>query len=204
MYNWSGNFRVIILLFFATNCYSQSIEQAPVSTVFRANMLNPGLSYELPVGLHQTAVLFGGVNTSFGLGFSSSLGTNAFIYFDPGFGAQYRYYYNSRKRTEKGKRTALNSMNYVAPVYSVIFTDGQITENALLEEENNRPVQTVGAVWGLQRNYKNRFSLDLNLGLGYVFGKSTFYSNNNQVEQRNSGNATVIIDLELGFWLNKK
>ena len=61
MFNWSGNFRVIILLFFATNCYSQSIEQAPVSTVFRANMLNPGLSYELPVGLHQTAVLFGGV-----------------------------------------------------------------------------------------------------------------------------------------------
>lgn len=204
MFNWSGNFRVIFLLFFATNCYSQSIEQVPVSTVFRVNVLNPGLSYELPVGLHQAAILYGGVNTSFGLGFSSSLGTNAFINFDPGFGAQYRYYYNGRKRTEKGKRTELNSMNYLAPVYSVIFTDGRISENALQEEENSRPVHTVGAVWGLQRNYKSRFSLDLNLGLGYVFGKSTFYGINDQVEQRTSGNATAIIDIELGFWLNKR
>jgi len=188
----------------ATVSYGQSIEQAPVSTVFRVNVLNPGLSYELPLGQHQTAIFSGGVNTSFGLGFSSSLGTNAFIYFNPGFGAQYRYYYNSRKRTEKGKRTELNSMNYVAPVYSVIFTDGQISENAFLEEENSRPVHTVGAVWGLQRNYKSRFSLDLNLGLGYVFGKSTFYGINDQVEQRTSGNVTAIIDIELGFWLNKR
>lgn len=204
MINWSGNFRLLLLLFLATNSFGQSIEQAPVSTVFRVNMLNPGLSYELPLGHHQTAVLYGGVNTSFGLGFSSSLGTNAFIYFDPGFGAQYRYYYNSSKRTEKGRRTEMNSRNYVAPVYSVIFTDGQISENAYLEEENSRPVHTVGAVWGIQRNYKSRFSLDLNLGLGYVFGKSAFYGSNDQVEHRTTGNATAIIHLELGFWLNKR
>lgn len=98
----------------------------------------------------------------------------------------------------------MNSVNYVAPVYSVLFNDGQISENAYPEEENNRPVHTVGAVWGIQWNYKSRFSLDLNLGLGYGFGKSTFYGNNNQLEQRTSCNATAIIHLQLGFWLNKR
>jgi hypothetical protein len=44
----------------------------------------------------------------------------------------------------------------------------------------------------------------LNLGLGYVFVKSTFYGINNQLEQRTSGNATAIIHLQLGFWLKKR
>lgn len=204
MHKAVGRFGLLTLLFIAGKCYAQSGETEDASTVFRANVLNPGLSYEIPIAPKQTILMFGGLHTSFGFGYSSSLGTTTSFGLNPIIGAEYRYYYNGRKRRDKGRRTALNSMNYLAPVYNVIFSDYQIDEEASVEESSIRPVHTIGAVWGFQRNYKSRFSLDINLGGAYVFASSTFYESDGKVETRTTGKFTTTSQIQIGFWLNKR
>ncbi len=103
------------------------------------------------------------MNTSFGLGYSSSLGNTSFIYFDPALTIQYRYYYNYIKREAKGKRTEMNSLNYVCSILQTVFSKENIS-SSYYPETNQRAINTFGLAWGFQRNFQNRFSLDLNLG----------------------------------------
>ena len=204
MHKIIGKAGLLALFFIAGKCHAQSGENENVTTVFRANVLNPGLSYEIPTAPKQTILMHGGLHTSFGFGYSSSLGTTTSFGLDPIIGAEYRFYYNGRKRMDKGKRTALNSMNYLAPVYHVLFSDYQIDEEASVEESNIRPVHTIGAVWGFQRNYKSRISLDINLGGAYVFATSTFYESDGKVETRTTGKFTTTGQIQIGFWLDKR
>jgi hypothetical protein len=71
-------------------------------------------------------------------------------------------------------------------------------------EINRRACNTVGVVWGFQRNYRKRFSLDLNLGLGYLFSTATVLDNTGQTVRENLGEFTTLGQLTLGFWLNKR
>ncbi|ULQ50865.1 hypothetical protein [Flavihumibacter fluvii] len=204
MINGLKKFWGCFLLVLAIDSQAQSVDNTTLSQVVRVNILNPGLSYELPVSRMQTLLMAGGLNTSFGVGFSSSLGTSAFISFVPGVNAQYRFYYNARKRHEKGKRTAMNSLNYIAPAYEVLFSAYNVDEDAIDEESHVRPIHTIGAVWGIQRNYKTRFSLDLSLGIGYQIAESTYYDAVDQYYTSIKGTPTAIIKLQLGIWVNKK
>ena len=100
---------------------------------------------------------------------------------------QYRYYYNYAKRTAKKLRTELNSLNYIAPSFSV-------SNLRPVKGGNRNWITQTGVLWGIQRNYASRFSLDLSLGLAYLSGASGV-SNNNKINP--AGN------FSLGFWLKK-
>lgn len=186
-------------------CHAQSHTNTDVTNITKLTFLNPGISYETRVGKWQTIYAQGFLNTSAYFSWSSSLGTNSGVYFDPAATAQYRYYYNAANREAKGKRTEMNSMNYVAGIVETIFTQAAADEYHL-KEVDRRPVTTIGCAWGIQRNGLKRFSLDLNLGIGYLFTKGTMYNGDYSTDTHtvNVSKITGIGQLNLGFWLNKK
>ncbi|MCU7551189.1 DUF3575 domain-containing protein [Chitinophagaceae bacterium LB-8] len=190
-----------VLLISSFQSFSQENQSTEVTNVTKANFLSPGVSVERKVGKLQTISLQAYMSTSAYFFYSSSLGTDAGISFDPALSAQYRYYYNAAKRQEKGKRTEMNSMNYVGAVWETLFSKDAVTDSGI-EQENRRPVNSIGIVWGLQRNYQKRFSLDLNLGAGYMFAKETEFDEGRYITSTKSM-ITPLGQLSLGFWLNK-
>jgi hypothetical protein len=198
------------LLFFALFlplgfCHAQSHTPADVTHITKLTFFNPGISYEARVGRLQSVYVQAFMNTTAYYTWSSNFGSQGDIYFDPAATAQYRYYYNAVNREAKGKRTAMNSLNYVGGVVETIFSRA-VMDEFNLPEADRRPVTTLGVVWGLQRNGLRRFSLDLNLGIGYLFTKGTVYKGGYSYEPQsvNVSRFTTLGQLNLGFWLNKK
>ncbi len=103
---------------------------------------------------------------------------------------------------EKERRTELNSMNYLAFVSEFMASKTALTDN-YLSQDRRRLVSRFGIVWGLQRNYLGRFSLDLNLGIGYLVAKGTRF-HNGQSTTKTVAIPTSIGQLNLGIWLNKR
>jgi hypothetical protein len=206
--------RYLLFLFFmafSTSCFAQEKTQSEIVNVTKINFLNPGISYEKPVGKFQSLVGQAFLSTTFSFGYSSGLselygGSSGFqsdISFDPALSLQYRFYYNYEKRQKKGKRTEMNSLNYFSPTLMTVFSKARISSSHYMET-NRRAMNTVGVVWGFQRNYRKRFSLDLNLGLGYLFTTARVPDNTGQAVRENVGEFTTLGQLTLGFWLNKR
>ena len=194
---------VFIMMHLTSQVFCQDRINVDVTRVTRAAFLNPGFSYENKIGKLQTIYLTAYLATSAYYYSSSSLGTDAKIYFDPALRVQYRYYYNAAARVRKGRQTERNSMNYIGPLFDVTFTKAAMNDHSY-EEENRRPVSTIAFVWGIQRNYLKRFSLDLNLGLGYSFTKGTEVSFNGQTAHVSQSAVSTPGYLSLGFWLDKR
>lgn len=193
----------LLLIFISTNCFSQHKEEPDITDVTKVTFFNPGASYEKRIGKLQSLYAQAFMSTSLGLGFSDALGTTFNIHFDPGFTLQYRYYYNSAKREAKGKRTEMNSLNYVSAISETVFSNGKISSD-YLPEEKKRAINILGVAWGFQRNYRKRFSLDLNLGIGYLFTTATTTDDTGQHSTGNVGQLTTTSQFNLGFWLNKR
>lgn len=186
----------VLLVLFSTKCLAQTED---VTNVAKVTLLNPGVSYEARIGKYQTvhAQLF--MNTS-AYGATDAFGNIDYdFYFDPAATLQYRYYYNAQKRLERDKRIDKNSMNYLAGVTEVFLSKMPLTQGAQLEQDR-RAVWRFGAVWGLQRNFEKHFSLDLNLGLGYLSSKETIYGRTFQPQTVNVGQATFLGQFNIGFW----
>lgn len=157
------HFLFVGLLFFSLfSLYAQ--QQTGVEKgLLSVNILTPGLEYEL--GLTNTTTLDFRVGTGFA--YQKNMFDEGYgIY--PIFGAQYRYYYNFKKRSEKGKNTASNNANYLA--LSSAIQSGRPIIGEL--EYYDDYFGVIGPVWGLQRYYGSGFKLDLNLGAGYSFNNS--------------------------------
>ena len=179
-------------------------QESDIRNLTKINFFHPGISQELRVAKLQSVHLQAFMNTSAYFSASSSLGTHGGVYFDPALALQYRYYYNSAARAARGKRTEMNNLNYFSGVLQTVWSDAAITDEHVTEEKR-RPVNTVGAVWGLQRNGLKRFSLDLNLGIGYMFAKGTKLDfNTGSLYSSPVSRLTTIGQLSLGFWLNKR
>ncbi|QNA43222.1 hypothetical protein [Lacibacter sediminis] len=115
--------------------------------------------------------------------------------------SQLRYYYNFALREQKEKNIAHNSANYISFLakysYSGItyYRGDSFSEsvggprNYSVKEASHMP--NVGIVWGIQRNYKNRFSIDCSVG-------PSLYAPlvNNEFN--------FIADISIGIWLGKK
>jgi hypothetical protein len=191
---------LVTLLLVCTASFSQ--EETDITNLTKLTFLNPGMSQEVRVAKLQSVYLQAFMNTSAYFSYSSSLGTDGGVYFDPAATAQYRYYYNAKKRVEKGKRTGMNSLNYITGLVETVFTTAAISEGDL-NEEKRRPVAKIGAAWGIQRNGTKRFGLDLNLGLGYAFAKGTEYDINGLTKSSAVSQFTLLGQLNLGFWFGK-
>jgi hypothetical protein len=197
------NLLFVFLIAISTNCFSQEKLPSHIVDVTKATFLNLGISYEKSVGKYQSILGQAFMNTALSISYSGALGNTSSITFDPALSFQYRYYYNYNKRQRKGKRTEMNSLNYLSPTFETIFSKSRISLFHFVEEKR-RPINTVGMVWGIQRNYKGRFSLDLNLGLGYLFTTATLPDNTGKTIKENVGNISTLGQLNLGFWLNKR
>lgn len=190
------------VLVFAITVSAQKSE-IDVTNVTKVTMLNPGLSYEARVAKFQTLYLHGFMAPSGYFAYSDALGVQSSFYLDPAADLQYRFYYNGMKRAEMEKRTEMNSMNYVTIMSEVVFSKTRLSDS-YIEESNRRAITRFGVGWGMQRNYAKRFSLDLNMGFGYLMSTGTQYVGGGQTMKRNISNATFMGQLNLGFWLNRR
>lgn len=171
----------------------QSGNEQGVVNLTKISFLSPGVSYEQKIGRFQTLYGCAFFNPSGYFGYSSTLGTSSHLYLDPAITIQYRYYYNAFRRGTKGRNIDMNNLNYVAPVFKTTF-------NA---ENSQRSIHKTGIVWGLQRNYRRRFSLDLNIGLGYAFGREG-RAESGEITGEQISEFTTIGQLNLGIWLNAR
>jgi putative salt-induced outer membrane protein YdiY len=199
---------VMGLFAISANSFAQD-STAQLTTVTKASFLNPGISYEMPVKPNKTVYAQVSLSPSAYFSYSDALDAYGNISFDPAFTVQYRYYYNIQKRSAAGKRIERNSANYIAPMFEVLASEAYTYRRSVLNSEF-RPVFHFGAVWGLQRNFAKRFSLDLNIGPGIALTKEEYISyidyRNQRYEwgDRNVANFTILSQLNLGFWLNKR
>ena len=177
--------------------------ETDVTNVTKVTILNPGVSYEARVGKFQTVYAQAFMSASGYFSYSDAMGVDSKFYFDPAADLQYRFYYNGMKRFEMEKRTEMNSMNYVTIMSEFIFSKMRLSDS-YVDESSRRAISKFGVGWGFQRNYAQRFSLDLNLGVGYLISKGTQYMPNNQSMKRNISMPTAMSQLNLGFWLNRK
>jgi len=195
-------FTFISCIFIFSNCFSQASD-ADVMNVFKITILNPGISYEKALMKYQALYVQVFVNFSATLSDDLSQETTDFnLYVDPAITGQYRYYYNFNIRVKNDKRVERNSANYFAADYEGLFSKLPISDS-YVEESERRLLNRMGVVWGFQRNYKWKFSLDFNVGLGYMFGKSTEYDylQNNNIS-KSQGRVTLLSQINIGFWLN--
>ncbi len=174
-----------------------------VVPVAKATLLAPGFSFEVPTGRQQTLLLHAFASPSFSLFWGAGSGLDASFTLSPSMSAEYRFYYNYARRRQQGRRTDLNSLNYLAPVAMVNFSKNAMADDHLTEEKL-RGIYTAAFVWGFQRNYKGRFSLDLGLGPAVSFGRALVPGASGNVQRTNHTSVWLLTNLTLGIWLNKR
>ncbi len=174
-----------------------------VIDISKVTLLMPGFSYEKVIGKFQTLQAYALYNVySYSKSSNGNVQTN--YYFDPTIMLSYRYYCNHDRRQDLGKVTERNTMNYIGPFAQLFFSKIPVGSRAF-ENVNRRPVYMFGVLYGLQRNYKSHFSLDINFGVGVYTGKSIVYEpiSRTNIERSNS-QFTIPGQITLGFWLGGK
>ena len=198
---FSNKIFLLLVILISANCFSQKDINTDIRNVTKITFFNPGVSYEKKIGKLQSLYAQAFLSTSIYLGYSSSLGSTSGINMYPALALQYRYYYNAARRKAKGKRTEMNSLNYVSALVETDFYRENVSSNG---EKQLRASKIFGVVWGFQRNYQKRFSLDLNLGVSYVYSKETTIDDAGQYTTKNVGEFTNLGQIGLGFWLNRR
>jgi hypothetical protein len=183
------------------NGYSQDKGDAVTTNVSKITFL--GMGYEKSIGKNQSVNFRACMNAAGTFSYSSSFGNMSEFYFDPAIAIEYRYYYNLGKRSNRDKRTDMNSADYLAAVFQDVFSKRRISSSYYVED-NRRPIYHMGIVWGMQRNYKGRFSLDGNIGPGYLFTTGLKPDNTGAPIKENIGQFSVVWQFSVGFWLNKR
>ena len=181
---------------------SAQTEPAEIRNMTKLSFLSPGVIYEARTGAHQSlrGHVFAGVG--FAYSYSSTFGSNFEFDVNPGVGLQYRLYYNAKARAAKGKRTENNNQNYVAGFSQMILSKSLVSDTPNERAPNLRPITSLGAVWGIQRNYPKHFSLDLSFGPGVYFTYAEYDFGSMGITRETISNFTLVGELTLGFWLN--
>lgn len=198
---WLAIYGIISLLIFNK---AEAQEGANVENICKVNILTPGISYETRIGNKQTLYTEAYLALSFAFSYSSNFGSNADFAAIPSFEAAYRYYYNYRRRANKGLTTAMNNMNYVTFVYNPSIYNEEIILMNYETEKKLRMLHTIGIAWGFQRNYNNRISLDMYVGPGCAIYSSTGINIAGQYYTELNVEPTLVLRARLGLWLNRR
>jgi Protein of unknown function (DUF3575) len=145
------------------------VQQTPkvANSLFRVNILAPGLTFEKSISEKNTLAL--DVNLALFYIFSSSRGSR--LIKTPFTRLQFRHYYNLEKRVNKGKNILNNSGNYVALQSSYYFKS--LNDDFYIDRLDG---VTLGAAWGMQRTYKSGLNININTGLGYNLSDKKTYT----------------------------
>ncbi|TDT47149.1 hypothetical protein CLV90_1221 [Maribacter spongiicola] len=166
---------VIIFSAFYMNAQSgQLVEDG----LFKANLLAPGVSYELGIGAKTTLNLEAFLG--FALNGGSGRDTNFGLY--PGLEADVRQYINFDRRLRKGKNISGNTGNYISFLNQFQFGTPIIGDL----EYTSDYYYNAALVYGLQRTYKKGFYFSL------AFGPGVFVNEFNT-------DAGILIDARLGW-----
>src|SRR5215203_3303457 len=151
---------LIALLVITTKSFSQSEATPDIRDVTKLTILSPGFSAEKRIGKFQSLNAQAYMHLSAYYGYSSTFGTTSGVNFDPAIEIGYRYYYNVGRRFARGKRIEMNSANYVGATHQSVI-EKRLAYDAALSKSRYRLLNGIGVVWGIQRNYPKRFSLDV-------------------------------------------
>ena len=195
---------LLLLISIGTNCFSQDKPLTDITDITKVTFLSPGIGYEKRIAKYQSLYIQAFMSISAGLAYSDTFGFTSGFDFDPALSIEYRYYYNFVKRRDKGRRVDMNSLNYLSPFFRTVFPKRNIPSSPGYFERRRRAVHSIGGTWGMQRNYKGRFSLDLNIGVGYFFKEASYTDESGQVVKDNTGQIDIPGRLSLGIWLNKR
>lgn len=195
-------FVTLLLIISRLLCYSQEETITDITDVTKVTILSPGFGYEKRIAKYQSLYLQGFFSISAGAGYSDVVGFHSHFSLDPTLSLEYRYYYNFHRRQEHGKRVAMNSLNYIAPFFWSSFPKRNYYDGSGGVERKRRAIHATGATIGMQRNFKSRFSLDMNIGFGYrIEGK---YTDDDGQGQINNNQFYFPGRISFGIWLNKR
>jgi len=178
---------IFFLTSITTTLLGQKYEEERLTVpVTKITILEPGFAHEFPVGNKSTLFLRAGFTGTLAKDYYDEITGVLFRVFGSATG---RYYYNFNKRNMMGKNTKRNSANY----FALLFLVGSepLNKDIDYDQQLNNSLLNYGVVWGIQRNYASRFSLDLNIGLGYVKAGSIT-------------GVSPVGELNIGIWLGKK
>jgi hypothetical protein len=165
----------LISIAFASNAqqFTAQDEASTTKSVTNISILSPAITHEMAIGKNQTLFLAGDLNL---ISRFEEIGTtnpktyNSYYGLAPNFTADFRNYYNFRKRLGKGKNIDNNSGNYLALRGEYRFSP--IVNKEQFPTYNNG--FALGGVWGIQRIYNSGIYLGLSLGAGFLFGNNKF------------------------------
>lgn len=112
----------------------------------------------------------------------------------PTINVEPRYYYNLKKRLEKGKRIDGNSGNFLALSAGFSPDFGITSDNVDLDSD-----LYVIPMWGLKRSIGKNFTFETSVGLGYswVFEEYTY---NGQTVKETEGSTAFSLRFGFGYW----
>ncbi len=158
---------ILLLVAFAAlspNQIKAQTEEYKLQKVFRVNVLNPGVEYELPV--LKRAV----VSTNLGVGYGGSYKNtteytpNGWLYIiAPFLDVEFKHLYSIDKRIRKGKKIDFNTSNYWG--IRCLTRGKEFSGNF---ERYDDWDCAIGAVWGLQRSV-GRVHIQFDAGMSYYF-----------------------------------
>ncbi len=140
-------------------------ERIPVqlnNTQFNLNILTPGVTFEKKVTDNTSATLGVGLTP-----LHSQANQTDYLSVNPFFRASFRNYY-PRKKVKKELNP--NSGNYIGLVAGYYFDSIAKKADAPAFAQSNSFY--MGALWGIQRNYKSGIHIGLSLGGGFGTGEN--------------------------------
>lgn len=160
------HFVCILLLISASQFLTAQSNFLVEKSLFKVNILNPGLSLERGLSTNTTFCIIANLSLGFNLksNNASSGNSNILLLASPYVRGQYRYYYNLDKRKANGKKISDNSGNFLAISSSYYFRPINNEEFVSIYDGF-----TIGGIWGFQKTYSNKLNLSANGGLGYNF-----------------------------------
>lgn len=163
-----------------TACFAQS-------TLENIGKVSLGLqgaefSYELPLG--KSLLLESAAGLGVGMEVDHNKSSYSFYLLDPVpfVSTELKWIYNREKREAKERNNANNAGNYVGlqTKYSFGHPNSLALNKALLTDIH----------WGLQRSLGTKFTLNTNIGLGYMYDFDTTY-----------GDVAPVLRLKFGYRL---
>ncbi|WP_432223112.1 hypothetical protein ACRASX_16335 (plasmid) [Flavobacterium sp. TMP13] len=148
-----------LLLTFNLIAFSQTNTVLVEKNQYKINILIPGIVYEH--GFSSRNTLYSDLSFGFGYRKSDFYGESKWSFF-PKINEQFRHYYNLEKRSVKGKNINNNSGNFIA--LNAIYNFKSLSTTN--EYDENTSSFTIAPIWGIQRTYKRKFNLELQLGAG--------------------------------------
>lgn len=140
---------------------------------FKINAFNPGLEYEMAMGVNSTLDLRVAWQLALEPTREDPLKSLDRLEFFPAITAQYRYYHNFDGRYHRRRSIYGNSGNYLAPTLALLSPGDRMVDGNRVEGLHGY----VGLVYGLQRSYDSGLSFSVDAGAAQYVGpfKGTVY-----------------------------